>query len=231
MQLYLIRHGDPDYAQDSLTPAGQKQAQALAQAGPARLDLMLCSPLGRAQRTAAPLAAARGLTIQTVPWLREMDDVTVAHSSRPDLAVWNLEPAVLLGVPPRDWTRAEAFRGSGLDARWRELCDGADRWLAGLGLVRRDGVWHKRPEARLPEAAALATHLGAGLALLGHLLGVCPAYLWATAYLPPCSITTLMLEQQPDGGCFRLIGLGTVAHLQQCNAPVTWSGLHAGLPT
>lgn len=225
MRLYLIRHGDPDYTHDSLTPAGQRQAQALAEAGPARLDLLLCSPLGRAQRTAAPLAAGRGLAVQTEPWLREMDDVTVPHKTRPDLAVWNLGPEVLLRVPPENWTQAAPFQGSGLEARWQELCSGADRWLADLGLMRQGGGWHTCPETRLPEAVALTTHLGAGLALLAHLLGVCPAILWATSYLPPCSITTLLLEQQAEGDHFRLIGMGNVGHLRRCGAPVTWSGL------
>jgi broad specificity phosphatase PhoE len=30
MILYVIRHGDPDYATDSLTPKGKLQADALA---------------------------------------------------------------------------------------------------------------------------------------------------------------------------------------------------------
>jgi broad specificity phosphatase PhoE len=31
MRLYIIRHGDPDYATDSLTEVGQREAQALAE--------------------------------------------------------------------------------------------------------------------------------------------------------------------------------------------------------
>lgn len=31
MRLYIIRHGDPDYANDTITPAGHREAQALAQ--------------------------------------------------------------------------------------------------------------------------------------------------------------------------------------------------------
>ena len=30
MRIYIIRHGDPDYARDSLTPRGEKKALALA---------------------------------------------------------------------------------------------------------------------------------------------------------------------------------------------------------
>lgn len=56
MLLYLIRHGDPDYATDSLTPRGVAQAEAvakrLAQAG---IDRIFTSPMGRARQTAEPL--------------------------------------------------------------------------------------------------------------------------------------------------------------------------------
>ena len=55
MKLLFVRHADPDYANDSLTPAGRLEAQALAD----RLiheDIteFFVSPLGRAKETAAP---------------------------------------------------------------------------------------------------------------------------------------------------------------------------------
>lgn len=227
VKLYLIRHGDPDYARDSLTQAGRRQAQALAQAWPAPLDAVVCSPLGRAQCTAAPLAAARCLPVRTKAWLREMDDVTVAHKTRPDLAVWKLEPAVLMSLAAESWTRAPVFAGSGLDGRWREVCRGADALLAERGLVREDGAWRCAHGAAPAGAVALVAHLGVGLTLLGYLLGVCPAHLWASAYLPPASVTQLTLEPQGEAGLysFRMTCLGGVAHLLCAGAPVTWSGL------
>ena len=30
MKLYIIRHGNPDYANDCLTPLGKRQAEALS---------------------------------------------------------------------------------------------------------------------------------------------------------------------------------------------------------
>lgn len=53
MKLLLIRHGDPDYTIDSLTPKGHIEAEELAERL-AAMDIKgyYTSPLGRAQKTA-----------------------------------------------------------------------------------------------------------------------------------------------------------------------------------
>ena len=51
MLLYIIRHGDPHYPTDSLTPRGVEQAEAvgkrLAASG---IDKVFSSPMGRAKQ-------------------------------------------------------------------------------------------------------------------------------------------------------------------------------------
>lgn len=52
MRLLFIRHADPDYARDSLTPRGKEEAFALAETLREQwIDAVFCSPLGRAKRT------------------------------------------------------------------------------------------------------------------------------------------------------------------------------------
>jgi len=83
MVIFLIRHGENEYTRTGklagwtpgvgLNEAGQKQAQALVE----RLKgvpftAIYTSPLERAQETAAPLAAARGLTPVVRPGLGEV---------------------------------------------------------------------------------------------------------------------------------------------------------------
>ena len=72
MKLIIIRHADPDYSIDSLTPTGWKEAELLSKRI-SKLDVKdyYVSPLGRAKDTAS-------LTLQKVnrkatecPWLRE----------------------------------------------------------------------------------------------------------------------------------------------------------------
>ena len=62
MLLYLIRHGAPDYAADSLGEEGweqaRKAAERLAKGG---IHEIHSSPLGRARQTAQPAADKLGL--------------------------------------------------------------------------------------------------------------------------------------------------------------------------
>ncbi len=80
-ELILLRHGEPDWTPGggrsvedaALTERGRLQAEAAAQALAARdFDAIYVSPLRRAQETAAPLAAATGLTPVTVDGLAEI---------------------------------------------------------------------------------------------------------------------------------------------------------------
>ena len=61
MRLLFIRHGDPDYENDDLTPAGKREAELLSERM-VREDVSeyFVSPLGRAQATAAPTLMKTG---------------------------------------------------------------------------------------------------------------------------------------------------------------------------
>jgi broad specificity phosphatase PhoE len=67
MQLFIVRHAEPDYSTDSLTPAGQLEAQALAKRMVSNIkpDVIYSSPMGRAQATMRPTAEAMGLATAT----------------------------------------------------------------------------------------------------------------------------------------------------------------------
>ena len=72
MEILLIRHGDPDYAHDSLTPRGVGEARQLAAALlRLPLDELYVSPLGRALETCAFTAEAKSMEPITLDWLRE----------------------------------------------------------------------------------------------------------------------------------------------------------------
>lgn len=52
MRFVIVRHGDPDYSVDSLTPKGWREAELLSERL-TKLDVkaFYCSPLGRAKDT------------------------------------------------------------------------------------------------------------------------------------------------------------------------------------
>ena len=55
MKLIFIRHAEPDYEKDSLTPKGFREAELLAKRVASwGIKDIYCSPLGRAKATAKP---------------------------------------------------------------------------------------------------------------------------------------------------------------------------------
>lgn len=84
MRILFIRHGDPDYENDTLTEKGCREADLLAQrASSLRLGECCVSPLGRAQRTAQPCLEITGINATTLDWLQEFPaklDINKARS-------------------------------------------------------------------------------------------------------------------------------------------------------
>ena len=74
MKILIIRHGDPDYANGTVTEKGAVEAEALSNRLK-KLDIkqFYCSPLGRAQDTAKPTLEKMGRTAITFDWLREFN--------------------------------------------------------------------------------------------------------------------------------------------------------------
>lgn len=84
IRIHLIRHGTTDAIRDvlcgrmpdvHLNAAGQQQAQDLGRniAEIGDLQAVYASPLDRAQETAAPIASAQGLAVQTEAGFIELD--------------------------------------------------------------------------------------------------------------------------------------------------------------
>lgn len=95
MRLILVRHakaapGDPDSLRP-LTADGREAATALAERlRPARPDAVISSPLLRARETAAPIAAAAGVELQTDARLAPgatVDDVRAAVAGQGETVV------------------------------------------------------------------------------------------------------------------------------------------------
>lgn len=62
MRIYLIRHADPDYDNDTIAPRGHLEAQALAdRLLRENIDAIYCSPLQRAQHTMSYTQKLTGL--------------------------------------------------------------------------------------------------------------------------------------------------------------------------
>lgn len=230
MRLYIIRHGDPDYANDTLTPAGHKEAQALgrrmAQAG---LTHIYCSPLGRARHTCQYTQQLTGLTPVTLDWTAELSCQVVAQPWG-QMAVWDT-PGELIRqrypMPTReDWYKMPLFT----DPLYRESFDkvqrGSDELLADHGYLRQGPRY--RIESASRDQVAVFCHGGFGLWWLAHLLEIPLPVMWSSFWLPPTSVTTILMDERSSTWAVpRAIGMADLSHLYAERLPVSHSGCKA----
>ena len=231
MLLFYIRHGDPIYNPDSLTPLGRRQAEALAK----RLalfgvDKIFTSPSERAKMTAAPLADITGITPEILPWAHETD----AHRDLGGLDEtghrrWLFElPAyrrLFLSRSVRErgmnWTEEPALAC----AKFDRLRNGVYDFLAGLGYVH-DGenfcFRTERTDGADEERVAVFAHHGVGLAFLSCVLDI-PYPQFCTHFNMEHTGMSVVRFDNWEGTCYpRLLQLSCDSHLYREGLPLRY---------
>lgn len=224
MKLLIIRHGEPDYEKDSLTPTGWKEADLLADRL-AKLDIaaFYCSPLGRAKDTAAATLKRMGRQAEILPWLREFPPV-VQRPDKANAVAWDWMPGDWTVrdyfYDPDRWVEAPEFQAAQVEDAYRRVTSAFDALLTRHG-YRRDGrVYHT--ETANCGTLAFFCHFGLECVLLSHLMGVSPMPLWHGTCAAPTSVTTLITEERQEGiAAFRMCAFGDTSHLYAAGQPVS----------
>ena len=182
MLLFYLRHADPIYSPDSLTPQGHRQAEALAHrlAG-CDIDKIYCSSSNRAQLTAKPTAELIGKEIITLDWCNESyawrdltvrrDDgfLTWCFSYKPIVDFFQTKEIRELGMR---WYDHPAFRDTRFKEGYLRVEKETYAFLESLG-YRHDSEKNAYiPVAPTDERVALFAHGGFGLAFLSVLLDI-----------------------------------------------------------
>ena len=196
MKIYLIRHGDPDYANDTLTERGHREAEALVAYLKAEdIHEIFSSPLGRARDTARYTAESLGLEVTVEPWMAELDlrtDSEVPHS------VWDI-PGHSIRNPEylRDTNAFElvpSLPGPRVREVMEELRRNSDKFLASLGYVRDGGVY--QIENHTDRRIAVFAHGGFGLGWLSVLLEIPLPLMWSGFFLHTSSVTQILFDER-----------------------------------
>lgn len=218
MRILIIRHGDPDYSIDSLTPEGWKEAELLSQRlMKTNIDHYYVSPLGRAKDTASITLKKKGKEAIVCDWLQEFPP----RIWRPDVSEKKMIPWDWL---PQDWTQdlqhydpdrwyqTDIMKEGDVDKTYAYVTENLDALLAKHGYVR-DGRTYRVEKANT-ETIAFFCHFGLECVLLGHLLGLSTMALWHGTVCAPSSVTTLHTEERRKGiASFRAQSIGDISHL------------------
>ncbi len=180
-QLFLIRHGQTDWADKKLAgwmpdvhlnEAGQKQTAALVERLlPISFDAIYSSPLERTIETAMPLAQARGLEIVQ---MRELGEV--------DYGEWQGESLKQL-VKKKEWAVVRVAPSAMRFPSGESLREVQSR---AVGIIERIAAAH--PEGTV----AVFSHGDVIKAVVAHFIGT-PLDMFQRLTIAPASVTVLSL--------------------------------------
>ena len=227
MRLLIIRHGDPDYSIDSLTPLGFKQAEALGKyLKDIKIDKAYVSPLGRALKTAELGLKEKNMNATILPWLREFDGVIVNPNGRTGcwdwpIDEWSKDP---LFYSIDTWMNNPIMKNSpNLKELLKERIDGLDSLLKENGYVRDGRNYKVIKEGH--QTIALFCHFGVECVILSHLINCSPMVLWHGFIATPSSVTIVNTEERKKGlASWRISSFGDISHLHKFNVEESFSG-------
>lgn len=217
MKLVIVRHAEPDYSIDSLTPVGWKEAEILSH----RLYKMpvkefYCSPLGRAKDTASFTLEKAGRKAEILPWLQEFPPkVQKPHKTTLGVAWdwlpgdWTKEPAFF---DLQKWTQVEAMANANVEEQYNYVVTEFDKFLAQHGYVRENNLY--RAVAPNEDTIVFFCHFGLECVLLSRILNIPPMLLWHGTCAAPTSVTIVNTEERREGyAYFRMSTFGDTSHL------------------
>lgn len=222
MLLYVVRHGDPIYSPDQLTPKGMRQAEALSRRfAYSGLDKIFVSPLNRARQTAQPTCELLKITPQVEEWTSEAtawEEFAFHDPARNGAMNWTFhiqsdryKTSEILALGDK-WYTAWPFCEVRCKEGYERIMRESDSFMAKLG-YERDGLRYRVVSPNDMHVAVFC-HQGFGTTWLSHLLGIPPVLFWSTFDLNHSSVTVIRFANNKDGWCAPMcIALSDTSHL------------------
>ena len=208
MRIIFIRHAEPDYEHNTLTPRGFREAELLSDRVPHwKVDRFYSSPLERAKLTAEPSLRKMGRTAEIVDWMREFSYAIIDPITGKRQVPWDFMPQYWT-EQPQFFDKDEFYRHPLLQSAPEyekavlALRSGLDDILAEYGYHRKDSYYLADEEKTRGDddtTIVFFAHLGANLEAVGYLLGISPVVLQQTIYLAPTSLCILNTEKRQAG--------------------------------
>lgn len=228
MILYIVRHGDPDYAHDSLTEKGFEQAERLSmRMARKNIDDFYVSPLGRAKRTVEPTLRRVNKEAKVLDWIREFPANVNNEPFRGELGEepkslcpWDIPDWYWKRFPesfsPTEWQKVPVFRDSKVPQVYESTKESLWELLGTYGLQSDGNLFRAAPSYDPEKRIAFFCHQGMGLALVSILTCTPLPVAFMNYFLSPSSVTKV--EFRPTRGRTDLISakvmyLGDLSHL------------------
>ena len=217
MKLLIVRHADPNYAIDSLTEQGWKEAELLAERlSKLQVKAFYVSPLGRARATASVTLRKMGREATVCDWLEDFRGRVEKPFPEGTSIAWDWLPQDWTEEPDfyhqEKWLHTGAFAGSNVPEETQKVWKGLDELLARHGYERQGNRYFAAQPNE--DTVVLFCHFGVECVLLSRLLNISPMLLWHGTCAAPSSVTWLTTEERREGiAVFRMNAFGDTSHL------------------
>lgn len=235
MKLVFIRHGDPDYVNDTLTQRGIDEAKALSESIN-RLGITdaYISPLGRAQDTAKYSLDKLLIKGKTVDWLREFPaqfNPNLAMEARDayctelrkdsegkyeNRIMWDVLPSYFGKHPElfdrNEWRNSDLVSCSNMIDKYDYVTNSFYELLSGYGYEKKGDIFCVNKSN--DKVIAFFCHFGITSVLLSSLWNISPFVTLQFMAMAPTSVTVLASEErQKNIAIFRALQIGDISHL------------------
>ena len=234
MLLYVIRHAEPTYDPDELTPLGKRQAEALARRLAVNgLDEIYTSPLNRARQTAEPTCELLHKTPTVLEWTSEQhafDRLSVPDPRHEGWRKWAIyQPRTEFLTPENlalgdEWYKAPQLAGTRAKECWEYIGRESDAFLERLGYKHENGCY--TCAAHNEKRVAVFCHHGFGTTWLAYLLGISPIVFWSTFDIGHSGVTVLQFAPESNGKCLPGVKmLSDLSHVYGDGLPMKYNGM------
>lgn len=215
MEIWIVRHGDPDYVRDSLTEKGVVEAKLLAKRlSKQRVTAFYCSPLGRAQKTASYTLKEMNREAETLLWLREFQGTVRQGLSKTNC--WDRMPDYWSRIDEYydydKWLNVELMKKGNVKKYYNKVVKGVDELLERHG-YKKDGRIYDAVNPN-DDVIVLFCHFGVEAVILSRIFSISPMILWHNFRALPSSVTRLVTEEREQGkAVFTCLQYGDLSHL------------------
>lgn len=221
VKIVIIRHGEPDYENNTLTPNGFKEAKALAKyLKNIKVDAWYTSPLPRAKLTSEEVLKPRKKEAVVLPWLKEFSHyVDVPYKSEKQIN-WDFLPSYFTKnddfYDNNKYLDSKVMKSGNVKEYYMEVVAEFDKLLETHG-YKREGRTYKVLKSN-KDTIVLFCHFGVMSVLMSRLINV--PYIVLAQYFVclPTGITTFVSEEREQGiAQFRCLQYGSLSHLEMEN--------------
>jgi probable phosphoglycerate mutase len=235
MLLFYIRHGDPIYKPDQLTPLGHRQAESVAKRlAMYGIDEIYSSTSIRAMQTAQPTCEYMKMELKTLDWMHETlasREMSLPIDEKSKTWCW-AHPKyskILASRQVRDmgdrWHEHPELAQFKLGDSCRRVGTELDRWLAGFGLDhdRELGLYKVNADIK-DKRIALFAHEGVGKIFMSELLDIPFPYYAVHFDMKHSGMTVISFDEGRDGDLggyarARVLTLSNDSHLYRDGLP------------